>query len=71
MGAGGGAVESSGRESAAARAASRRTVVGVKKFMAERVIGVLKSGLEFELRVEGSRVEKRVTDTNVGCWMRC
>lgn len=45
--------------------------MGVKRFMAERVIGVLKSGLEFERRVEGSRVGKRVTDTNVGCWMRC
>ena len=48
----------SGSGYAAARAASRRTVVGVKRFMAERVIGVLKSGLEFERRVEGSRVEK-------------
>ena len=46
-------------------------MVGVKRFMAERVIGVLKSGLEFERRVEGSRVEKRATDTNVGCWMHC
>lgn len=45
--------------------------MGVKSFIVERVIGVLKSGLEFKWRVEGLKVEKRVTDTNVGCWMRC
>ena len=46
-------------------------MVGVKSFIAERVIRVLKGGLEFKRRVEGSEVEKRVTDINVGCWMRC
>jgi hypothetical protein len=31
----------------------------------ERLIRVLKGGLEFKRRVEGSEVEKRVTDINV------
>jgi hypothetical protein len=35
------------------------------------MVGMLKGGLEFKRRVEGSEVEKRAIDINVGCWMRC
>ena len=38
----------------------------MKSFIAERVIRVLKDGLEFKRRVEGSEVEKRVTDIKCG-----